>query len=57
MLSRNAKAWVGLIGSLATAAVATFPPDGDVYRWLTLVAALATAAVVYVVPNAPAAKD
>jgi len=39
----NAKAYVALVGVLATAALVQFAPDSTVFHVLTVVAALATA--------------
>ena len=45
------KAWVALIGSLATGALATFGPETTVGHVLVLVAALATFLSTYGVKN------
>jgi hypothetical protein len=52
-LLAKAKAYVALIGSLATALLALYGPDTQVGHILTVVVALATAFSVHQVPNTP----
>lgn len=47
-----AKAWLALVGAIATALLAHYGPDTAVGGVLTVVVAVASAVVVYRVPNA-----
>lgn len=53
MLTAAAKAWVALIGSIATALLGVFTSDTTIGQVLTVVAVIATAVVTYAVPNTP----
>lgn len=46
-----AKAFVAVVGSAVTAALAIFPTDSPTWKALTIVSAALTAAAVYLVPN------
>lgn len=50
-----AKAWVGLIGAVLVAVVATLGTDTP--RWLAVVVAVVTAIGVYLTPNAAPADN
>jgi hypothetical protein len=52
-LLTKAKAYVALVGSVATALLALYGPDTQVGHILTVVVALATAFSVHQVPNKP----
>lgn len=52
-----AKAYVALVGSLATALLAVYGPDTQIGHWLTVIVAVATAVATFVVPNADADPD
>lgn len=51
-LLENAKAYVALIGSIATALLAVYGPETEVGRVLTVIAVVATAVGTWAVPNA-----
>jgi len=47
----NAKAYVALVGSIATALLAVYGADTPVGHWLTVVSVVATAVGTWAVPN------
>lgn len=51
-----AKAYVALVGTIATALLAVYGPETEVGQWLTVLAVVATAVATFAVPNA-AARD
>lgn len=52
-----AKAYVALIGSIATALLAVYGPDSEVGKVLVVISAVATAVVTFAVPNAKAPAE
>jgi hypothetical protein len=53
-IAQSAKAYVALIGSIATALLAVYGPDTTVGQVLTIVTVIATAVGTWAVPNADA---
>lgn len=49
-----AKAYVALVGTIATALLAVYGADSEVGKVLTVIAVVATAVATFVVPNAEA---
>lgn len=49
-----AKAYIALLGTVATALLAVYGPDTAVGHWLTVISIVATAVATFVVPNAQA---
>lgn len=49
-----AKAYVALVGTIATALLGVFAADSEIGKVLTIVAVVATAVGTYAVPNRPA---
>lgn len=47
-----AKAYVALVGTIATALLAVYSPETPVGHWLTVLAIVATAVATFAVPNA-----
>lgn len=56
-VTQSAKAYVALVGSIATALLGVFAADSTVGQVLVVVVALATALGTYKVPNADAPED
>lgn len=56
-LLTKAKAYVALVGVVATALLGVYGPDDGIYQWLTVIVAVATAVGTYAVPNAEAGFD
>lgn len=57
MIMTNAKAYVALIGAIATALLGVYAADTPVGHWLTIVSVVATAVGTWAVPNQPAAPS
>lgn len=56
-ITKAAKAYVALVGSIATALLGVFASDTQVGQVLTVIVALATALGTYRVPNAPSVPE
>lgn len=46
-----AKAYVALVGTVATALLAVYGPETQVGHWLTVIAIVATAVATFAIPN------
>lgn len=52
-----AKAYVALVGTIATALLAVYGPETTVGHWLTVLSIVATAVATFVIPNADAPSE